>query len=642
MKEKILENKHIYLCFLVLTFLLYGNTLKNKYSLDDEYVTITNFPVKGKEYIPNNKLIEKGFAGIPKIWRSRYAHDADFTFDYRPVVTTTFAIEYGLFGQNPFVSHLINLLLYFILICLLFNTLSDIFRDHKQKMLFSFLPSLLFLIHPIHTEVVASLKCRDEILAFLFSLIALKYALLFYEKPSFKLAFIIFLTLFLGFFSKLSAVLIMFSIPLVILFYRKTDIKKLVFMSIGLYIAYIGFQEFTDTMPTEENVRFFYHFENPLATEEVSFLQKLIIGIKTFGFYIQMLFFPYPLRFYYGSNMFDMSPGINSYFITGIAFIALCAIYYFKKRDKDFLFSFLFFCMLILPFLNFITPVAGILGERLAFIASIGFTLLLTISIKNLFPSFLYTGFSSLFKKPLSYMAPIVFICLIYVINRNNKWYNKLTLFEHDMPYVKNSAKANSLMGNEYFEMLSSPIPKYPISLLIEKGIKHYDLAVKNDSSFFTAYNNAGVIYYSYKGDFKTAKKYFTLAVNHRKNYTQAYENLGNCYKQENNIPMAVENYKKAILSKPYEFQSYNALVNLFFDGKQYAKCIQFIKIFEAVFPNNYYLILKEANCYFLLGETEKAMKKYDAAYKIMPNQELSDFIQQQALKMNNTPVNKK
>ena len=106
------QHKHLFLAFLVITFILYGNTLRNKYALDDDYVTVTNFPEKGKPYTPNNELAAKGFGGIVKIWKVRYAHDGESTFDYRPVTSSSFSIEYGLFGQNPFVSQRINCLLY--------------------------------------------------------------------------------------------------------------------------------------------------------------------------------------------------------------------------------------------------------------------------------------------------------------------------------------------------------------------------------------------------------------------------------------------------------------------------------------------------------------------------------------------------
>ena len=108
------ENKKTILLFFIFCFLFYGNSLKNKYALDDDYITVTNFPVKGQKYVPNHPLVSKGFKGIPKIWKSRYASDEESSFDYRPLVTASFAIEYGIFGQNPFISHLINILIYFI------------------------------------------------------------------------------------------------------------------------------------------------------------------------------------------------------------------------------------------------------------------------------------------------------------------------------------------------------------------------------------------------------------------------------------------------------------------------------------------------------------------------------------------------
>ena len=637
MKEKLREHKNIYLCFFILCFLFYGNTLKNKYSLDDDYVTSTNFPIKGQQYIPNNKLIQYGFKSIPKIWVSRYAHDSEFAFDYRPVVTTTFAIEFGIFGQNPFISHLINVLLYFLLICIIFDLLLEIFKGQKQKFILSFLTALLFLIHPLHTEVVASLKSRDEILAFIFSLLAVKNLLFFTEKPSIKTISIIVLFLFLGFFSKLSAVLVMFSIPLILLFYRKTGVKQLVFISLGLYILYMAFQEFTNYMPAEESIRHFYHFENPLSNEHITIYQKIIIAIKTYGFYTQLLFFPYPLRFYYGANMFDLSANINNYFIIGLMFIIVCSIYYFKKRDKDFLFSFLWMGLLLLPFLNFITPVAGILGDRLTFMSSLAFCLLISNLVKHLFSSYHYTKLNSLFNKPMVYVTPLIFISMIYVINRNSNWYNKLTLFEHDMPYLENSAKANSLMANEYFEMMRQPLTKYSGPELVKKALKHYSLAVKADSSIYTAYNNAGVVYFSYLKDIKKAKNYFRLAIRHKPDYPKALENLANCFKAENDLKKASFYYIESIKYNNKEYDAYLALVRMLFESKKYKQAYECAKIANKQILNDYHLIALEANCLLMMGQIKESLLKFEVAYSISNNKELAQFMSQKYLESGDT-----
>lgn len=637
MKEKWLKYKLVYILFLSLTFLFYGNSLKNKYCLDDDYVTITNLPVKGQPFTPNNNLIKDGFKSIPKIWVSRYAHDSEASFDYRPVVTTSFAIEYAIFGQNPFISHLINVLLYFLVICVLFDALLILFEKHKNQLFLAFFSSLLFLIHPIHTEVVDSLKCRDELLASLFSLIALKYSFSFATKPNTKDGILIVLFLFLAFFSKLSAVLVMTAIPLMLAFYKRTQFKKTILITLGLFVLYQLFQRFMNIMPEEELKRVFYRFENPLFTEKHSFVERIFYGIKTFGFYSQMLLFPYPLRYYYGANMFDFSNNINGYFLVSAIFVSLSAVYFWKTKNRDFLFSFLLFGLLIFPFLNIFTPVAGILGERLVFIPSIAFCLMISVIVSPAFTDFKFNKISLLFSKPLIYFTVIAIIAGVYTINRNSKWYNKLSLFENDIPYLTESAKANSLIANEYFEMLRAQQSKYSPPVLIQKCIKHYSQAVTNDSAFFSAYNNAGVIYYSYLKDYTRAKKLFSLAIRHRALYPQAYENLGNCYKQEGQITKAYWCYKKSFEINPMQYTGYVAAMTMFFDIKDYDSCLKVVKKARENIQNNYELTAQEANCYLMKKDMVKAIKKYEEAYILKPSHDLAQFLCKKYLEAGDT-----
>lgn len=623
------EHKKVFFTFLTLVFLFYGNSLKNKYSLDDDYITVTNFPEKGKEYVPNQNLVSKGFGGIIKIWKSRYAHDSEGSFDYRPFTTTTFAIEYGIFGQNPFISHLINLLLYFLSIWLLFCLLLKLFEDYEFKFTIALLCSLLFLIHPIHTEVVNNLKCRDELLAFLCSLIALWYSLEAYKKPNFKNIFLIILFLIFGLFSKRTAILFLAIIPLCLFFFRKINIKNALYLLIAFIIIYAIVPLVKSNIISEKSVRLFYHFENPLYTDKVPFFEKIIIGIKTFGFYIKFLIFPFPFRNYYGTNTFDLTSSLNFYFFIGITFLSTCTYFIYKFKNKILLFSFLLFCGSILPFVNIGTPAPGVVAERFGYFASFGFCLLITIAIMPYVKNINYKSVVQFFSKPLIYFLPLIAICMVYIWNRNTNWYNKLTLFEHDIPYLEKSAKANSLLANEYFEMLRSTKKKYSDQVLIQKCLKHYNMAVANDSSFFSAYNNAGVIYYSYTGNITSAKKYFKLGIRHRPSYFQAYENLGNCFKQEKNSLKALECYKKSILLDPKHYSSYLAIINLFFEEKKYNNCIKTIQIAHAKFPNNYELIAQEANCYLMKRDTANAIVKYEEAYSLNPNQNLAQFLSQ-------------
>lgn len=618
--------KPIFFTFFVLTFIFYLNTLKNKYALDDEYITVTNIQEKGKNFYPNHELVSKGFKGIPKIWKSRYAKDGESTFDYRPFTTTTFAIEYGLFGQNPFISHLINLLIYSLTIWVVFCILYKLFEFHEYNFQYSFICSLLFLIHPIHTEVVNNLKCRDELMAFLFVILALWFSLKTYENFSVKNIVLIVLFLCLGLLSKRSAMLGFAIIPLCIILFRKIEIKKIIFTLSFVFVIQFIFHIIKNGV-TEKSVRYFHHFENPLYIDHVSFFQKILIGIKTLGFYVKFLFVPYPFRFYYGVNTFDLYDIFDIYFFIGLSSIFISLFLLLKSKNKILLFAFLLFFGCISPFLNISTPAPGIIAERFAYFSSFGFCLIITFFFTQKFPNINYKSFKDLFKKPIIYLLPLLLIFLIMINNRNSKWHTKIELYENDIKYLEHSAKANSLLGNEYFEMLRNNSKKYPFKILIDKCLNHYSLAAKADSSIFTAYNNAGVIYFDFLGDIKTAKKKFELAIRHRPLYAQAYENLGNCYKNEKNFTKAFECYKKSIEIKPKQYSAYIAAINLFFELKKYKNALALVKVGQSEFPNDYQLTVFEANSYLSGEQREIAVEKFEEAYRLNPNIELRNFI---------------
>ena len=194
----------------ILAFLLYGNTIPNGYSLDDTYVT------------QNNIKVQKGFAGIPEIFTSRYVDEEGNAFGYRPVAMATFAIEYGLWGQNPHLSHFINVVLYALILVLLYRILRKIFN--KIHILYLLAVVLLFAAHPIHTEVVASLKNRETLLSFLFSLAALSFFLKWMDNRQkwFVITGVFFFIL--AFLSKQDSVTFAAVIPLTMFYYSSEPV----------------------------------------------------------------------------------------------------------------------------------------------------------------------------------------------------------------------------------------------------------------------------------------------------------------------------------------------------------------------------------------------------------------------------------
>lgn len=149
-----------YLAIIISTTLAFYPIIHNGYNIDDDLVT------------QNHKYTSLGWGGIKDIWtNSYYSDEMGYDYGYRPVVLTSFAIEHAFFGESPKVGHILQLILYVILNLSLFVLLRKVFSKIPWYWLLTVV--LLFAVHPIHSEVVVSLKNRDELLALLFGVLSM-------------------------------------------------------------------------------------------------------------------------------------------------------------------------------------------------------------------------------------------------------------------------------------------------------------------------------------------------------------------------------------------------------------------------------------------------------------------------------------
>lgn len=199
--------KSSYIIIIISVLLFFGNTIFNGYSLDDELVT-KNHPLTS----------EKSEISIIDLFSSAYQNEMGFEFGYRPVTLATFYIEHRLFGESAKISHTINLLLYLMLVLLLYKFIEQIYWSTSPYLLLFI--TLLFALHPIHSEVVASIKNRDEILSFLFLMLSLLFTLKWINKKQWYSLFLVALFTSLSILSKKSSVPILALIP-AYLFYQK-------------------------------------------------------------------------------------------------------------------------------------------------------------------------------------------------------------------------------------------------------------------------------------------------------------------------------------------------------------------------------------------------------------------------------------
>lgn len=218
------ERKHFLSAVTFLfSFILFANSILNNYNLDDELVT------------KNHRLTSKGISAIPEIFTSSYYQDQmGYSYEYRPLVLTSLAIEHQFFGDNAHVGHFFNVLLYALCCLLLLKVLRRLLQEYSP--LIPFAITLLFAAHTAHTEIVCSIKNRDEILALLFSLLSLWAALnavISHRKWQFVLIPVFFTLALMSKTSILSFVLI---IPLALLFFTEIRIAALALVTLLLLL----------------------------------------------------------------------------------------------------------------------------------------------------------------------------------------------------------------------------------------------------------------------------------------------------------------------------------------------------------------------------------------------------------------------
>lgn len=210
---------------------VYFNSFYNKFVFDDIHIVENNPLVKN----PKNLFL---------LFKSEYGAQTDFAGVklYRPLVMVSYLLTNTFFGNNPFWHHLGNVILQtvnVIFVFLLCKYLLTVFykpiltnRSGKEDIeTTAFFCGLLFAVHPVHTEVVAGIVGRFEILAGFFCFVSF----LFFIKNKFLPSMIAF---FLALLSKENAAALLGFIFLYeILFNKKLSKSIIGFFGFCLFIS---------------------------------------------------------------------------------------------------------------------------------------------------------------------------------------------------------------------------------------------------------------------------------------------------------------------------------------------------------------------------------------------------------------------
>ena len=603
-------NRHRLVLLLVVA-ILYGNTLRNGYSLDDSIVTE-----------PSN-ITAQGIKAIPKIMRSYYIERAkNIRFEYRPLVKVSFALEHQLFGVNPAVSHVFNLLLYLIGLFFLYGTLKLLFSAYGDST--AFYITLLFAVMPIHTEVVASLKNREELLCFVFCMLAFQQFFLFFDSGFRKWLSLsqALLAFYLAFLAKLDALPFLAVIP--VLAYAKTrrHLKQLLFFSALLFGCYVLYTLTKKGILEERSAKRVYsYFENPLFFDK-DWKLRIIALFNSLGFYINQVLIPVKQSCYYGLDTIPVSR-LSWHGWLGILSCPLIAyglVRSYLKKDL-LLFSGLFlFCSAVSMYLNLVRPAVGIVADRFAFLSSLGAAITI---VALLHPRFLAGPVLS--RQVMGGAAVILLLCGAAVIMRNRDWKSLDTLILADLPKYPNSAFLNYRAGLSIVQGIEQKRTKVASAEqqreLFVKARKLLERSVSIDPGYVVSRSYLCYIDIYLLNDFQAALPHIDTALSIEKN-TELYFYKAICMRESKQRDSA-ELYLYKCLELDIAYQNaYNLLTYDYEASGRYQKNVELYT--QALRAGVYTVPVNNGlgKAYWQLGDTAQAISYYQQALGIEPTNE--------------------
>ncbi|XP_032514980.1 protein O-mannosyl-transferase TMTC2 [Danaus plexippus] len=146
----------------LLALLLYYSTLDAGFVYDDRRAILSNPDVIGHTTI--RALFENDFWGTP-------LSDSGSHGSYRPLCVATFRLNYAFSGFKPWSYHFFNIVLHSIATALVVTTAKRLMPQHCIRV-GTAVAGLSFAAHPIHTEAVASVVGRADLVACNFFLLS--------------------------------------------------------------------------------------------------------------------------------------------------------------------------------------------------------------------------------------------------------------------------------------------------------------------------------------------------------------------------------------------------------------------------------------------------------------------------------------
>lgn len=582
---------HLALLFLV-SLALYLPTLRNDFITDDKMQILLN-PIVTE---PGN--LSQAFTG--DVWA--FAHSADAVKGtssnyYRPLQLIVYSLEFKLFGQRPWLWHLVNVLLNAAVVCLVYLVLAALSNPSL-----ALLSAFWFALHPMHTEAVAWIAALPELQCAIFLLLAL----LFYHRartggPAYGLALLSLLSFLAALFTKETALLF----PLILLAYeyflRQAGLRRP-----RPWLIPALFSLFPVVLYLIMRISALGGFApNPqVGRGDLRLWDILLAAPPVFARYLSKLIVPIGMNYFYA---FPLPTRFQALTLVGLLLAAalVAAALFFRNRHPLLSFAIAWFLLTLAPAFNFKSIGINFFTERYLYIPSIGFCVLAASGARGLFQK------SQSRSVQLALSLPLVLLFLFYVAQIERRipiFHDNFSLFTFTVRQSPESPSVQASMAAAYYDLGD-----------LDHAIEHASRAISLDPRMDLVRINLAW-YLTDKQRYAEAIVQLQEVLRTHPSYLPALINLAKVYTLQGDWPRARECYQRAALLEPARASYFNQLSSLTLSAENQDSRFADLQAAANRAPQDPNALIPLGDAYAHAGLWPQAADVYQRAAQLRPN----------------------
>lgn len=541
---------------LLLGVLVYSNTFKAPFELDDRRVIVGGTTIKDFSY----------FVGV------QHKDDGDLKeelgyLNRRYAGYLTFALNYRLHGLDVAGYHILNLLIHIANALLVYSLVLKIYEtpyfsaagNQGMRNLTALFSSLIFVCHPVQTQAVTYIVQRFASLATFFYLASMVMYLAARVAGSRRAGCLLYAGSLCAAVAGMKTKEIAVTLPVTIMFCeflflkgkRHRRIVRLLPFFLIMLIVPLSMTGAPGSVPDLGGIDTTLKLTNP---EGISRSDYLLTEFRVIVTYIRLMFPPVVQNLDYDYPVFH-SFLVPQVFLSFLLLLSLAAagIYIFSRTRRPGanlemrLVSFgIAWFFVTLSVESGVIPISDVIFEHRMYLPSVGFILALTVSILVAREK-VRNRMALVGKAVVPGLSALALIFAGAAYARNSVWKDEVRLWEDTAQKSPKKIRPHYNLALAYFR--NNRIPE---------AIDEFTFVV-NRIDFDEAYYNLGVSYFKL-GILPEAIKAYQAALKSNPNHAAARGNLGVAYARMGHFEMAAEEFRAVLELKPDDGDALNNL----------------------------------------------------------------------------------